>query len=143
MSYYAIPFLAEQPGGRKFPRVDEEESVRQHIQLLLATMPGSFRFSPLYGSWLNKHHYRLPDKRRGERRLEEELKDRLQRNLRLLLPKYEPRFALHDMEVTVKLPKAGEIQLLEKGGRVTFEINLIGSINGNEPVQFSEEIFLK
>lgn len=143
MPYYAIPFSPEQAGGKKFRKVDEEESVRQHIQLLLSTMPGSFRFSPLYGSWLNKHHYRLPDKRRGERRLEEELKEKLQRNLRLLLPKYEPRFALHDMEVTVKFPKAGEFQPYEKGGRVIFEINLIGSINGKEAIQFSEAIYLK
>ncbi|CAN5912010.1 hypothetical protein BH24BAC1_BH24BAC1_10720 [soil metagenome] len=143
MTYFSLPFSPLQGPGKKFGKVDEEESVRQHIQLLLATMPGSYRFSPLYGSWLNKHHYRLPDKRRGERRLEEELREKLQRNLRLLLPKYEPRFALHDMEVNVRFPKAGEILPFEKGGRITFEINLIGSINGKEAVQFSEEIFLK
>lgn len=143
MHYYSIPFRTDQPGAKKFRKVDEEESVRQHIQLLLSTMPGSFRFSPMYGSWLNKNHYRLPDKRRGERRLEEELKEKLQQNLRLLLPKYEPRFALHDMEVTVKFPKAGEILPYEKGGRITFEVNLIGSINGKEALQFSESIYLK
>lgn len=143
MSYYSLPFDTEKLGGKTFRKTTVEESVRQHIRLMLSTMPGSYRFSPVFGSWLNKHHYRLPDKRKGEKKLESELKENLQVNLRLLLEKFEPRLLLHDIEVKVKLPKPDEIEPGQKGGRIIFELNLIGVINGRESFQHLESIYLK
>lgn len=117
--------------------------MRQHIRLMLSTMPGSFRFSPVFGSWLNKHHYRLPDKRKGEKKLESELKENLLVNLRLLLEKFEPRLQLHDIEVKVKLFKSEEMEPGQKGGRILFDLNLIGVINGRDSFQHLESIYLK
>jgi phage baseplate assembly protein W len=142
MKYYAIPFNPEHPAGN-FRKSNTEESVRQHIRLLLSAMPGSFRFSPLFGSSLNKHHYHLPDKRRGEKRLENELKEKLQTNLRQLIGKYEPRLVLHEVEVTVKLPGQEETGAHQKGGRIVFDINLIGMLNGKESFEHAESIYLK
>ncbi len=143
MPYYSLPFSPDLAGGKTFRKTNAEESVRQHIRLILASMPGSFRFSPLFGSWLNKHHYRLPDKRKGEKKLESELKDNLQGNLRLLLDRFEPRLQLHDIEVTVKLLKADEFGPVQKGGRIVFDLNLIGVINGRDSFQHLESIYLK
>jgi phage baseplate assembly protein W len=131
------------PGGKTFRKTNAEESVRQNIRLILSTMPGSFRFSPLYGSWLNKHHYRLPDKRKGEKKLESELKENLQANLRLLLERFEPRLLLHDIEIKVKLLKADEFGPAQKGGRIVFDLNLIGMINERDSFQHLESIYLK
>jgi predicted component of type VI protein secretion system len=143
MEYYSLPFDAGQAAGKRFRQSNAEESVRQHIRLLLSTMPGSFRFSPVYGSWLNKHHYRLPDKRKGEKRLETELKENLQQNLRFLLEKFEPRLLLYDIEVKIKLPKPEEIAPDQKGSRIVFDLNIIGVINGRNSFQHAESIYLK
>jgi predicted component of type VI protein secretion system len=143
MTYYAIPFDPEQAAGKAFGKTDLEASIRQHIRLMLATLPGSYRFSPAFGLGLNKHHYRLPDKRKGEKKLESELKENLQQNLRLLIERYEPRLLLHDIEVKVKFPRAGDIQPQHKGGRIIFDLNLIGFINGRESFQHAESIYLK
>lgn len=143
MPFYSLPFDTEQAGGKTFRKTNVEESVRQHIRLMLSTMPGSFRFSPVFGSWLNKHHYRLPDKRKGEKKLESELKENLLVNLRLLLEKFEPRLQLHDIEVKVKLFKSEEMEPGQKGGRILFDLNLIGVINGRDSFQHLESIYLK
>jgi phage baseplate assembly protein W len=143
MQYYSLPFTPDMPGGKTFRKTNAEESVRQNIRLILSTMPGSFRFSPLYGSWLNKHHYRLPDKRKGEKKLESELKENLQANLRLLLERFEPRLLLHDIEIKVKLLKADEFGPAQKGGRIVFDLNLIGMINERDSFQHLESIYLK
>lgn len=143
MQFYSLPFNTEQAGGKTFRKTNAEESVRQHIRLMLSTMPGSFRFSPVFGSWLNKHHYRLPDKRKGEKKLESELKENLLVNLRLLLEKFEPRLQLHDIEVKVKLFKSEEMEPGQKGGRILFDLNLIGVINGRDSFQHLESIYLK
>ncbi len=117
--------------------------MRQHLRLMLQTMPGKFRFAPLFGSWLNKHHYRLPDKRKGEKKLENELKECLLTNLRLLLRKYEPRLDLQDIEVKVKLTKPEELEQGQRGGRITFDVNVLGVINGRDSFQHLESIYLK
>ena len=143
MQFYSLPFDTELAGGKRFRKTDAEDSVRQHIRLMLATMPGSFRFSPVFGSWLNKHHYRLPDKRKGEKKLESELKENLLVNLRLLLEKFEPRLQLQDIEVKVKLFKSEEMEPGQKGGRILFDLNLIGVINGRDSFQHVESIYLK
>ncbi|CAA9228778.1 MAG: hypothetical protein AVDCRST_MAG56-837 [uncultured Cytophagales bacterium] len=140
MKYYALPFDARQ-ATRQLPKTDVEESVRQHIRLLLLTMPGSFRFSPWYGGWLNKHHYRLPDKRKGEKKLENELKEKLQANLRQLLTRYEPRLVLHEVEVTVILSPPGGPR--EKGGRILFNANVIGTLPNQESFKHAQSIYLK
>jgi phage baseplate assembly protein W len=140
MKYYALPFDARR-ATRELPKTDVEESVRQHIRLLLLTMPGSFRFSPWFGSWLNKHHHRLPDKRKGEKKLENELKEKLQANLRQLLSRYEPRLALHDVEVTVQLAPPGEPH--EKGGRILFNANVIGTLPNQESFNHTQSVYLK
>ncbi len=143
MQFYSLPFDTEKASGKKFRKTNAEESVRQHIRLILSTIPGSFRYSPVFGSWLNKQHFRLPDKRKGEKKLENELKENLQVNLRLLLEKFEPRLQLHDLEVKVKLSKPDEIEPGQKGGRIIFDLNLIGVINGRESFEHLESIYLK
>jgi predicted component of type VI protein secretion system len=143
MQYYSIPFDTELAGGKSFRKTNVEESVRQHIRLLLTTMPGSFRFSPVFGSCLNKQHYRLPDKRKGEKKLESELKEKLLGNLRLLLEKFEPRLQLHDIEIKVKLPEPDEKEPGQKGGRIIFDLNIIGMINRRASFQHAESIYLK
>ena len=143
MSFYSIPFSASEVIAGEFSRTGLAESVRQHIRLLLTSIPMRYRFAPIYGSWLNKHHFKLPDKRRGDKKLENELKENLQTNIRMLIGKFEPRLQLSEVEVNVILPKPDEIDPRHKGGRILFDINLIGIIDGEEDFEHRESVFLK
>lgn len=117
--------------------------MRQHISLLLTTMPGSYRYSRLYGSLMNKHHFLLPDKTRGEKRLEQELKLKLQENLKFLINKYEPRLVVEDIEVGVNPEKENNDSPASKDGRITFQVAITGTINGRDTFTHTELFFLK
>jgi len=137
MDYYSLPFTPKPHEESRFAKVDAETSVRQHIRLMLSTMPGSFRFDPVYGSLLNKHHFLLPDKRKGDKKLEQELKLKLQNNLKALIAKHEPRLIVDEIEVEVNPGRN------ENDSRITFLINISGSINGRESFKQTESFFLK
>lgn len=131
--YYSIPFKALQRTKAPFQTVDVETSVRQHVKMIMLTMPNKVRFEPLYGGALNKHHFRLPDKRRGEKKLEDELKDRTKKNLEFALKRFEPRLKVKDIIVIVHLPKPDRDNPHLKKGRIALEINVKGSIPGSTP----------
>jgi phage baseplate assembly protein W len=143
MDYYSLPFTPAPRNGNFFARVNTEMSVRQHINFLLTTMPGSFRFAPLYGSWLNKYHFHLPDKRQGEKKLEAGLKLEMQENLRFLLGRYEPRLKVDNLEVEVNFAKENEQRSKEKAGRITFRISITGTLNGGESFKHAEAFILR
>jgi predicted component of type VI protein secretion system len=143
MKFYSIPFVASDVVAGRFSQTGLNESVRQHIRLLLTSIPTSYRFAPIYGSWLNKHHFKLPDKRRGDKKMENEMKENLQTNVRLLIEKFEPRLQLSEVEVTVILPKPDQFDPRNKGGRILFDINLIGIVDEEEDFEHKESVYLK
>ncbi len=143
MNYYSLPFTPKPGEQSRLPKVSTEESVQQHIRLMLATMPGSYRFAPVYGSLLNKHHFLLPDKRKGDKRLEQELKLKLQENLKFLIDRYEPRLKVEEIEVGIGLGREDAKPQKANNGRIVFSIAITGSIDGRNPYRHTESFFLK
>ncbi len=131
--FYSIPFKALLRTKTPFQTVDVETSVRQHVKMIMLTMPNQVRFDPMYGGALNKHHFRLPDKRKGEKKLEDELKDKVKKNLDFALKRFEPRLKVKDIIVVVHLPKPDKDNPKLKKGRIALEINIKGSIPGSTP----------
>ncbi len=123
-----MPFKANQAPKLAYQKVDMETSIRQNIKMLLVTLPNQVRFAPDYGVVTNKFHFRLPDKRKGEKKLEDELRDRLKKNLEFLLAKYEPRLIVKEILITVHLPKPDKDNSKLKNGRIALEINVKGIV---------------
>ena len=141
--FYSLPFKTigkAQQGTLK--KVDLETSVRQNLKLLLSSMPGRFRYAPMFGSQLNKYHFRLPDKRKGDKKLEDEIKSIVQKNVDALIRKFEPRVELKEVIVSVKLPKADKPseQQPKGGGKIALEITVNGRLMDREDFDHLEII---
>jgi phage baseplate assembly protein W len=133
--FYALPFkTAEKAKQGSLKQVDLETSVRQNLRLLLSSMPGRFRYAPMFGSQLNKFHFRLPDKRKGDKKLEDEIKSIVQKNVDALIRKFEPRVDLKEVIVTVRLPKADKSSEFQPkgGGKIALEITINGRLMDRE-----------
>jgi predicted component of type VI protein secretion system len=128
--FYSMPFRALLATKSTYEKVDVETSVRQHIKMMLLTMPNQVRFDPAFGGALNKHHFRLPDKRKGEKKLEDELKDRVKKNLEMVVRKFEPRLQLKEVIVVVHIPKPDKDNPKNKSGKIALEITVRGKIKG-------------
>jgi phage baseplate assembly protein W len=129
--FYSLPFKAENKAKQDtMKKVDLETSVRQNLKLLLSTMPGRFRYAPMFGSQLNKYHFRLPDKRKGDKKLEDEIKSKVQKNVEELIKKFEPRIEVKEVIVVVRLPKADKPleQQPKGGGKIALEITVNGRL---------------
>jgi phage baseplate assembly protein W len=133
--FYSLPFKAESKARQgSMKQVDLETSVRQNLRLLLSSMPGRFRYAPMFGSQLNKFHFRLPDKRKGDKKLEDEIKNIVQKNVDALIRKFEPRIELKEVIVSVRLPKADRPaeQQPKGGGKIALEITVNGRLMDRE-----------
>lgn len=133
--FYSLPFKAENKAKQgTMKQVDLETSVRQNLKLLLSSMPGRFRYAPMFGSQLNKFHFRLPDKRKGDKKLEDEIKNKVQKNVEELIRKFEPRIELKEVIITVRLPKADKPteQQPKGGGKIALEITVNGRLMDRE-----------
>ncbi|MCB0522689.1 MAG: GPW/gp25 family protein [Lewinellaceae bacterium] len=139
-AFYSIPFKAESMTKPTYARVDLETSVRQHIKMMLMTIPNQVKFEPAYGGVLNKQHFRLPDKRKGDKKLEEELKDMVLKNIQYLIAAYEPRLKIKNVGVTVLLPKPDKPNPKIKSGRIALEINIDGLLLDHEDFRYTDLI---
>ena len=144
-TFYQLPFRAGQAGAtRRFERCDLATSVRQHLHLLLQTMPLSHRFAATYGSVLNTQHFRLPTDERSSKRFEQEIRDRVSRNLSFLIRTYEPRLRSNDVAVSIRLPTIGDNVVDKKrltDVRLILDITIIGELledYQSRPFDFSE-----
>jgi hypothetical protein len=140
--FYTIPFLPGQMDKSKFKKVDVETSVRQNLKLMVSTIPSQFRYDPTFGAELNLQHFRLPDvKQKGEKRLEDEIKDTLKKNLLYLIGKHEPRLIIEDLFVNIFTQREDKRLLVKhKEGKITFEIRLVGRILGQEQFIYNDLI---
>jgi predicted component of type VI protein secretion system len=141
--FYSIPFLSGQTDKTKYVKVDVETSVRQNLRLMVSTIPSQFRYDPTFGAELNLEHFRLPDlKQKGSKRLEDDIKDTLKKNLLYLISKHEPRLEIEDLLVNIFSQKEGNKTLLNKpkGGKIIFEIKLLGRILGQEKFIYNDLI---
>jgi predicted component of type VI protein secretion system len=141
--YYTLPFDVLRLEEGTLPKIGLVESIRQHISLLLSSMPGSYYASPYFGTWLNKQHFQLPDRMGSEKKMEQELKDVFQENLKQLIGKYEPRLQVRDLEVKLKTPDHSFLSKVKKEGKLIFEIQVTGLILGKEEFSFVDSILLK
>lgn len=138
--FYSLPFRASDLSKPAFQKVSAEASVRQHVRLILLTLPNQVRFSPQYGGAINRYHFNLPDKRKGEKKLEDRLRDRLLKNLQYLLAQYEPRLAIRNITIQPIIPSTEKTNPRLKGGRIAFDIKIEGKILGITDFQHEEII---
>jgi phage baseplate assembly protein W len=136
--FYSMPFLTEYVTKTPYKKISVEESVRQHLRLILISLPGQFRYDPTFGSTLNIQHFKLPDGKRGGKKMEDELKDLVKKNLKLLIERHEPRLILEDVIVNVQTPNPTKDNKLLKNGRIALEIKLNGRIEGEEAFLHSD-----
>jgi predicted component of type VI protein secretion system len=106
MPYYEFPLkLGNVMRGKRAVSIDIRASVTQNLKLLFKTMPLKYSFDPNYGSILNKQQYVTPPQKKGERIWRENMREAIQRNLKVLLAEYEPRLKIDDVFVEMEDPK--------------------------------------
>lgn len=139
--FYSLPFLpGKEAKDINYKKDNVENSIRQHIRLILMTLPNQLRFEPKYGCELNAYHFKLPEKSKGDKKLEEEIKDKVQKNLKFLLARYEPRLKLSRAIVNVNVPLTDKDNKFLQGGRISLEISIAGRILGRKNFQHTETI---
>jgi predicted component of type VI protein secretion system len=135
--YYALP-VRQVESGKLFQRVTMQDSVKQNIKLLLSTFPSQVPYAPLFGSVLNLYHHELPNELSKKGKLEEEIKDKVEKHLKKMMSLYEPRFTMTNLEVTPILRKQTGNQNSE--GRISLEIRIKGKYLNNKEDQFQTTI---
>lgn len=93
---YSIPanFSQFKKRAEKHKQIPLEESIRQHIFLILVSQFGSNRFSPSYGCALWKFDFDFPSTINRKR-------DDISKSIEVLLKKHEPR--IEDLSISIKV----------------------------------------
>lgn len=104
--FYSIPFLAERIiKGQRLERCDLETSVRQNLRLLLMTPPMRVRHDPAYQCKIHWLQFLAENGAMEEdKRMEDNLKMLLEKNVKQLIEKFEPRVIIRELAVSVKYP---------------------------------------
>lgn len=91
---YSLPIRFEELSKKnpKYPKIKLEQSIRQHIYLILTTRFGSYRFDPNYGCVLWEHDFEHVKALRGKNHF-------FENSIKEVLAKHEPR--LTDTSVSV------------------------------------------
>lgn len=102
--FYRIPFRAEKLTQKgRLEKCDLATSVRQNLRLLLMTPPMRVRQDAKYGC---KIHWRqfLADNwvMEEEKRMEDNFKIALEKNIKELIEKFEPRIQLNELMVGIR-----------------------------------------
>lgn len=128
---------------KEYEQVDLKTSVKQNIQLLMNTMPGSIRANPSFGSELNKYLFKLPTSRKGKMSFEDEIKENIQGNIEKLLETFEPRIKDFEIEVNIIVPNKETAQNQDTKraiDKVHIAISIKGILINNEAFQHYENI---
>ncbi len=88
---YSIPVSVDKLMSGKDSRCDTQESVRQNIRLMLATLFNEHASLENYGSLLKKYDFSLGALDRNQRKWDDQLKKEIQNSLVKSLQAYEPR----------------------------------------------------
>ena len=135
--YYTVP-VGQIESGTLLQKTSMQLSVKQNIKLLLSTFPSQVPYAPLFGSVLNLYHHELPNELSRKGKLEEEIKDRVEKHMKKMMALYEPRFTMTSLEVTPVLRKQTGNQPAE--GRISLEIRIKGKYINNKEDQFQTTI---
>ena len=135
--FYALPIKSLESGSL-FKRTTLQESVKQNIKILLSTFPSQVPYAPQFGSVLNLYHHELPDLLKGKNKLEEEIKEKVEKHLKKMLALYEPRFSLTAIEVIPVLRKQVSSKRIE--GRISLDIKIKGKYFNSKDDQFQATI---
>lgn len=120
---YTIPIaLGEVTRGRVLKQeADLKKSIHQNINLILRSLNLSYSYDPSFGSLMNKFQAATPPQRLPERLWRDEMRDAIQKNLKLMLSKYETRIDVKDVYVDLK----------KSTGRDKAKMNVRIQISGN------------
>ena len=132
--FYSIPFRAEKLTQKgRLEKCDLAASVRQNLRLLLMTPPMQVRHDSAYGCIIHWRQF-LADNwaMEEEKRMEDNFKIALEKNIKQLLEKFEPRIHLQELLVDVKYSEETHTRwlLLRRQRKQNNTIQIIVNIKG-------------
>lgn len=134
--YFSIPFSAKKFREGKHTKCDLQESVRQHVEMMLHTFPMDYRYSTTFGSALSKYHFTIPESAatqvRWGRKIKRSITDTLEQSLR----KHEPRLINFEVMVTILKKDTESFPV----GRIVLEVVVRGSLIDNSPFLFKDHV---
>lgn len=104
--FYSIPVqMGKLVKGEQLEKCDLEQSVRQNLRLLLMTPPLRVRHDPLYQCKIHWQQFLTENGLMEEdQHMEDGFKNILEKNIKRLIEKFEPRIQLSELHVNIKYP---------------------------------------
>ena len=138
--FYSMPFRAENLTKKdKLERCDLAVSVRQNLRLLLMTPPARVRNSPLYGCIIHWQQFVASNRLMEEDKRQEDIfKVSIERNIKDLIERFEPRILLSEVEVDIRYTVEEQTtwRLVKTQIRENNVIQIIVNIKGKVKPQF-------
>lgn len=131
-THYAMPLrLEDAMRGKPLEQIDLRKAIHQNVKLMLKSMLCCYRFDPTFGSVLNKYHAATPPQRRAERSWREEMRGKIQENIKDMLQRYETRVTIRDVYVELQEPSA-----VETSPMVKVKVSIVGQLSLGRKEQF-------
>lgn len=113
--FYDFPVRLSEMGRKgSFERCDLANSVRKNLRLMLFSPPLRVRMDPIFGCFIHRMQF-LAVNRAMNNRQENEFKVALERNIELLIKRFEPRIIRAEVEAGISYNL--DEQLVWKNGK--------------------------
>ena len=132
-SYYQLPLDLEGILERqRLPRCSVQESIAQHLYLMLTTYFGESRYEPDFGCQMWEQDFEAMTTMRW--------KDNVQRSIEASIHEYEPRLARARVDVSVS---DFELKSVQQRIRKRLEVKVSAALHRtDEPFQFQASLFV-